>query len=155
MADPLSGMCVAIERAAVAEAASTRDPLFLALLRGERARTRLIEDAGGLARLSEAAERLGVTSQAVTGRRTRGTILAVPAANGEWLYPVCQFGEYDLVPGMSQFLRAFDEDVDPWTRLSALLADSNRFGGMSALDLLRKGQVEDARSIAGTYGAQG
>lgn len=155
MADPLSGMGVAMQRAATAEAAAVRDPLAAARLRGVKARQRLIEDAGGLLRLSEAAERLGVTPQAVTGRRRRGTILAVPAANGEWLYPGCQFGDFDLVPGIDAFLRAFHEDVDPWTRLSVLLAGSSRFGGKSALDLLKEGREDDARSIAGTYGEHG
>ncbi len=155
MADPFSGMGVAMQRAATAEAAAIRDPLAAARLRGVDTRQRMIEDAGGLLRLSEAAERLGVTPQAVAGRRTRGTILAVPAANGEWLYPVCQFAEYDLVPGIDAFLRAFQEDVDPWTHLSVLLAESSRFGGKSALDLLKEGRKEDARTIAGTYGEQG
>lgn len=155
MADPLSGMGVAMQRAATAESVAVRDPLASARLRGVDTRRRLMEDAGGLLRLGEAAERLGVTPQAVTGRRTRGTIFAVPAANGEWLYPVCQFGDYDLVPGIDAFLRAFQEDVDPWTRLSVLLAGSSRFGGRSALDLLEEGREDDARSIAGTYGVQG
>lgn len=155
MADPVSGMVVAMQRAATAEAAAVRDPLTAARLRGLEARKRLIEDAGGLLRLSQAAERLGVTPQAVTGRRTRGTILAVPASNGEWLYPACQFGEHDLVPGIGAVLRAFHEDVDPWTRLSVLLAGSSRFAGKTALDLLTAGRVDDARSIAGTYGGKG
>lgn len=155
MADPFSGMGVAMQHAATAEAAAVRDPLAAARLRGVKARQRLIEDAGGLLRLSEAAERLGVTPQAVTGRRRRGTILAVPAANGEWLYPVCQFGDYDLVPGIDAFLRGFHGDVDPWTRLSVLLAGSSRFGGKSALDLLDEGREDDARSMAGTYGEHG
>ena len=84
----------------------------------------------------------------------RRAILAVPAPNGEWLYPACQFGAHDLVPGIGGFLRAFRDDVDPWTRLSVLLAPSSRFG-MSALDLLREGRVEDARSIAESYGGHG
>jgi hypothetical protein len=153
MADPLSGMGVVMQHAAIAEAVDARDPLAAARLRGIDARQRLIEDAGGLLRLSEAAERLGVTPQAVTGRRMRGTILAVPMANGEWVYPVCQFGDYDLVPGMDAFLKSFDDDADPWTRLSVLLATSRRFG-KSALDLLKEGRDDDARTIAGSYGEQ-
>ena len=49
-------------------------------------------------------------------------------------------------------LRAFHEDVDPWVRLSVLLAASDRFGGRSALDLLSEGREADALSIAGTRG---
>lgn len=155
MADPLSGMGVAMQRAATLDAAAFRDPLAAARIRGIEMRARLIDDAGGLLRLSEAAQRLGVTPQAVTGRRTRGTILAVPMPNGEWVYPACQFAEYDLIPGIDSFVRAFREDVDPWTRLAVLLASSSRFGGKSPLQLLGEGMEDEARSIAGTYGEQG
>lgn len=153
MADALSGLTVALEQASVMKAA-VRDPLASARTRGIGARERLIERAGGVLRLGEAAERLGVSPQAVTGRRTRGTILAVPMPNGEWVYPACQFGEDGLIEGLGAFLQEF-RDVSPWTRLSVLLAPSPRHGGKSALELLRDGDVDAARSIAATYGEQG
>jgi hypothetical protein len=154
MADAFSGLGVAMQRVATLNAAAVRDPLAAARVRGIAARDRLIERAGGLLRLGEAAERLGVTPQAVTGRRTRETILAVPMPNGEWVYPACQFTGDGLVPGLDGYLRAF-HDADPWTRLAVLLAPSARFGGRSALDLLLAGDLADARSIAATYGEQG
>lgn len=153
MADALSGLTVALERAAVSDA-GVRDPLAAARVRGIDARQQLIERAGGVLRLSDAAERLGVTPQAVTGRRTRGTILAVAMPNGEWVYPGCQFGENGLVPGIGAVLAEFS-DVSPWTQLAVLLASSDRYGGRSALDLLVAGGLDAARSIAATYGEQG
>lgn len=129
-------------------------PLAAARVRGIAARERLIRRSGGLLRLSEAAERLDVTPQAVTGRRSRETILAVPMPNGEWAYPACQFTEHGLVPGIDGLLRAF-RDTDPWTRLAVLMAPSTRHGGLSALDLLVSGRESEARSIAATYGDQG
>ncbi len=154
MADAFSGLGVAMQRVATLDAATVRDPLAAARVRGISARERLIERAGGLLRLGEAAERLGVTPQAVTGRRTRETILAVPMPNAEWVYPACQFTEHGLIPGLDGFLRAF-RDADPWTRLSVLLAPSSRYGGRTAIELLRDGRVAEARSIAATYGEQG
>lgn len=154
MADAFSGLGVVMQRVATSDAAAVRDPLAAARVRGIVARERLIERAGGLLRLSEAAERLGVTPQAVTGRRGRETILAVPMPNGEWVYPACQFTDPGLVSGLDGFLRAF-RDADPWTRLAVLLAPSARYGGRSALDLLMAGREAEARSIAGTYGDQG
>jgi hypothetical protein len=154
MADAFSGLGVVMQRAATSEAATVRDPLAAARIRGIAARERLIERAGGLLRLSEASQRLGVTPQAVTGRRTRETILAVPLPNGEWAYPACQFSDHGLVAGLDGFLRAF-EDADPWTRLSVLVAPSARYGGRSALELLMEGREAEARSIAATYGEQG
>lgn len=153
VADPYSGLSIALERAAAMQ--GVRDPLAAARARGVAARERLVHRAGGLLRVSEARERLGVSStQAVQARRSRGTILAVPAPSGEWMYPACQFTEDGLVRGLDRFLAAFD-DVSPWTQLTVLLAGSERFGGRSALELLQAGEVDAARSIAGSYGEQG
>ena len=153
MADGVSALSVVLERAAVAEAA-LRDPLAAARARGIGAREALIEKAGGVLRLADAAERLGVSPQAVTGRRTRGTILAVPMPNGEWVYPACQFTDEGLLPDLGAFLAAF-QDVSPWTQLRVLLAPSRRYGGRSALELLRARERDAARGIAATYGEQG
>lgn len=153
VADPYSGLSIVLERAAGMEGA--RDPLAAARARGVAARERLVQRAGGLLRVSEARGRLGVSStQAVQARRSRGTILAVPAASGEWMYPACQFTEDGLVRGLDRFLAAF-HGAAPWTQLAVLLAESARFGGRSALDLLLAGETEAARSIAATYGEQG
>lgn len=154
MADAFSGLGVAMQRVATSEAAAVRDPLAAARLRGIGARQKLIERAGGLLRLSEAAARLGVTTQAVTGRRSRGTILAVQMPNGEWVYPAVQFTERGLLPGIDAFVRGF-VDADPWSQLAVLLAPSSRFGGQTALQLLREGREAEARSIAKSYGEQG
>jgi hypothetical protein len=154
MADAFSGLGVAMQRVATTEAAAVRDPLASARVRGIAARERLIDRAGGLLRLGEAAERLAVTTQAVNGRRSRETILAVQMPNGEWVYPACQFADTGLIPGIDAFVRAFP-DADPWTRLAVLLAPSGRYGGKSALDLLEAGKDAEARSIAATYGEQG
>lgn len=153
VADPFSGLSIALERAATVTAA--RDPLAAARARGVGAREELVRRAGGLLRVSEASERLGgISTQAVQARRARGTILAVQAPNGEWMYPACQFTDQGLLPGLDRFLDAF-QDIGPWTKLTVLLAPSARHGGRTALELLREGEVEAARSIAATYGEQG
>jgi hypothetical protein len=153
MVDALSGLSVAVERATVMESA-LRDPLASARARGIASRERLVEKAGGLLRLAEAAETLGVTPQAVTGRRSRGTVLAVPMPNGEWMYPAAQFTDHGILSGLADVLREF-QDVSPWSQLSVLLAPSARLGGKSALELLEAGEIDAARSIAATYGEQG
>lgn len=153
MADPLSGLSIVLERAMV-EAAAVRDPLSAARVRALASREQLIEKAGGVLRLAEAARRLGVKPQAVSSRRSRGTILAVPMPNGEWVYPACQFTDHGIVQGLGEVLREF-RDVSQWTQLAVLLAPSSRFRGKSALDLIAAGDREAARSIAATYGEQG
>jgi hypothetical protein len=127
------------------------DPLAAARARGVAARERLVEKAGGVLRVSEAAELLGVTRTAVNARRTRGTLLAVPLPNGEHVYPACQFTEEGVPSGLGRFLAAFHE-AGPWTQLSVLLAPSHRHGGKTPLDLLRQGEVEEAVGIARRHG---
>lgn len=153
IADPLSGMSVALERVATKRGAD-HDPLAASRARAAEYRQQLIKEAGGIFRLSEASEALGVTPQAVTGRRQRGTILAVTLPNGEWVYPRCQFTPDGLVEGLDAFLAEF-ADVSPWTQLAVLLGPSERYGGRNALELLRTGLTDEARSISATYGRQG
>ncbi|HEX8673376.1 MAG TPA: hypothetical protein VF710_15885 [Longimicrobium sp.] len=151
--DPFSGLSIALERATTMT--PPRDPLAAARARGVSAREELIRKAGGLLRVSEAARELGgVSTQAVQARRARGTILAVQVSGGEWKYPACQFTDEGPLPGLDRFLSAF-RDVGPWTKLAVLLAPSARYGGKSALDLLREGELAGACSIAATYGEQG
>lgn len=128
-----------------------RDPLATARARSVEARTRLLKRAGGTLRVGEVAALLGVSTQAVHARRTRSTLLALPHANGEHVYPACQFENAGVLPGLANLLGAF-QDVDPWTQLSVLLAPSKRFGDRSALDLLREGEIESALRLVGTYG---
>jgi hypothetical protein len=153
VADPFSGLALVLENASVLSA--PRDPLAAARARGVDARENLLRRAGGVLRLGDVARRLGVTPQAVSGRRGRGTILAVPLPSGEMVYPACQFtDEGPTLPGLSRFLAAFGVE-SPWTRLAVLLAPAARHGGRSALDLLRAGEVDPACAIAATYGEQG
>ncbi|CAN5818805.1 hypothetical protein BH23GEM3_BH23GEM3_22110 [soil metagenome] len=127
------------------------DPLAAARARGASARERLLQKAGGVLRVSEAAGMLGVTRTAVNARRTRGTLLAVPLPNGEHVYPACQFTEKGAPGGLGRFLSAFHE-AGPWTQLSVLLAPSSRHGGKTALELLKDGEVEEAVGIARRHG---
>ncbi|MGH7457703.1 MAG: hypothetical protein ACREKN_01300 [Longimicrobiaceae bacterium] len=147
--DPFSGLAGALGSAMTLD--PPRDPLAAARARSVATRARRLERAGGVLRVGEVANLLGVSTQAVQARRSRGTLLALPQPNGEHVYPACQFEKAGVLPGLSKLLRAF-RDIDPWTQLTVLLAASERFAGRSALDLLREGENESALQIAGTYG---
>lgn len=136
------------------QAAEVRDPLAAARDRAEIARRRPINNAGGLLSLDEAAERLRLPPQAVRDSQLRGTILAVPMGQDTWRYPARQFAEKGLIPEVDAFLLAFEPDVDAWTRLSVLMAPSDRFGGRTALDLLQEGRAAKALRVAATFGEQ-
>lgn len=127
------------------------DPLAAARARGVAARERLMKKAGGMLRISEVAERMGVTRAAIHARRARGTLLAVPLPNGEEVFPACQFTEEGVPGGLGTFLSAFHE-AGPWTKLSVLLAPSRLHDGRSALDLLKAGEVDAAVGIAARHG---
>jgi len=127
------------------------DPLAAARVRGVAARERLIEKAGGMLRIGEVAEMLGVSRAAIHARRTRGTLLAVPLPSGEEVYPGCQFTGEGVPRRLAPFLAAFCE-AGPWTKLSVLLAPSRLHDGRSALDLLGAGEVDAAVAIAARYG---
>lgn len=147
--DPYSGLAGVLRVAVSLEPVA--DPLAAAKARSVEARRRLLERAGGALRVGEVAELLGVTTQAVQARRSRGTILSLALPRGEHVYPAVQFHEGGLLEGLREVLGAFEE-VDPWTQLAVLLAPSERFGGKSGFDLLRAGEVDGALSIAATYG---
>lgn len=127
------------------------DPLAQARARGAQAKVELLRRAGGGLRLGQAAQRLGVSAQAVHARRKRGTLLAVPQANGEWLYPACQFGPDGALPGLGLVLQAFGVR-SPWTQLAVLLAPAAALGGRTPLQALQSGQAAQAAQAVSTYG---
>jgi hypothetical protein len=148
-ADPIRGLASALAEAAVLD--PPRDPLAAARARGVGARAELLEEAGGALRLAQVAERLGTTSQAVHGRRSRGSILAVPLPHGEHVYPACQFTPEGILPGLREFLAAF-RAAGPWSQLETLLRDSPDLDGRSPLEALREGDLAGAVRVAAGYG---
>jgi hypothetical protein len=130
------------------------DPLAPARARGAQFKGELLSRAGGALRLGEAARQLGVSSQAVHARRKRGTLLAVPQANGEWLYPLCQFGPDGALPGLGTVLQAFQVH-GPWTQLAVLLSPFDALGGRTPLQALQAGQTELAAEAVSLFGEHG
>ena len=130
------------------------DPFAPARARGAQAKVELLRQAGGGLRLGNAARLLGVSTQAVHARRKRGTLLAVPQANGEWLYPACQFGPDGALPGLGAVLQAF-QVRSPWTQLAVLLAPADVLGGQTPLQALQAGHGDAAVEAVATFGEQG
>jgi hypothetical protein len=130
------------------------DPLAAARARGAQIKVELLRNAGGGLRLGEAAQQLGVSPQAVHARRKRGTLLAVPQANGEWLYPLCQFGPDGALPGLGAVLQAF-QVRSPWTQLAVLLTPFGALGGRTPLQALEAGQAGLAAEAVALYGEHG
>ena len=131
-----------------------RDPLASARARGAVMKSDLLARAGGALSAGEVAALMGVTPAAVHARRQRGTLLAVRQANGEFLYPACQFGDEGALPGLGQVLAAFTVDGE-WTRLSVLLSPAPALDGATPLDALRRGDVAGAVEAVSSYGEHG
>lgn len=147
--DERSGLAVAL--AETVEIPPARDPLGRAKARSLDVRRRLLSEAGGAYEVSEVADRLGITPAAVHQRRQRGTLLAVRAANGQWVYPAFQFEPPERANEIGRVLAAFRVD-EPWTKLSVLLSGAPSLGGRRPIDALRDGDVEGAAEAVASYG---
>lgn len=149
-ADDVGGLARLLARAGPI-AAPARDPQAAARARGAAGKVRLLERAGGGLSAGAVAELLGVKPAAVHARRQRGTLLAVAKANGEFVYPACQFGPDGALPGLGRVLAAFTVE-GPWTRLSVLLSPAASLGGATPLDALVRGDVDGAAEAVASYG---
>lgn len=149
--DELGGLAGVLEEVGTTLPPPEPDPLAPARMRAVRIKRELLERAGGAWSTGEVARFLGVSPQAVHGRRARGTLLGLRAANGDYVYPVFQFFKNGLVPGLSDVLRAFQIN-EPWTQLSVLLAPSGRLGGETPLDALLAERVQEAMEAVASYG---
>ena len=149
--DDLGGLAGVLERVAPTLPPPDPDPLAAARMRAVRVKRELVEQAGGAWGTGQVAQFLGVTPQAVHGRRARGTLLGLRAPNGDFVYPAFQFHNHGVLPGLADVLRAFQVE-DPWTQLSVLLGPSGRLGGAAPIQALLQGQVQEVMEAVGSYG---
>jgi hypothetical protein len=96
------------------------------------------------------------TRQGVNDLARRGRLLALPAKDGQLLYPLFQFHDGKPLPQMPRILEAFARtSISPWTLASWLVTPQRLLEGTSPLEWLRRGRsgetVLDAagRSAAG------
>ncbi|ANY84583.1 hypothetical protein BB934_41085 (plasmid) [Microvirga ossetica] len=118
---------------------------------GDIWKAELIEMAGGLYSLLEVASLLNVPEQLIEERRKVGTIIAVKTGDGHG-YPACQFGPNGMAPGLSEALAVMPIRAD-WMRLEWLLVADDALDGLSPLESLRVGCVEEVIDIARAQGA--
>ncbi|HEU0051617.1 MAG TPA: hypothetical protein VFQ39_00525, partial [Longimicrobium sp.] len=94
------------DTAAVGVDLSSVDPLAESIARGAAAKEELLREAGGAWSSAEVGKLLGITRQAVDKRRRNGRLLAVRNAHGDHVYPIRQFADGAVVPGLDRFLSA-------------------------------------------------
>lgn len=92
---------------------------------------------------------LGVSVSAVRGRRARGSLLAMRTGSGAWVYPVWQFQDGQVLPGLGRVLRILGEgDVSAWTIAGWLRSPEVELGGRTPLACLRVGDVDLVLTVA-------
>jgi hypothetical protein len=119
---------------------------------GDIRKAELIEMAGGFYSLSEVASLLKVPEQLIEERRKAGTIIAIRAGDDHG-YPACQFGLDGIVPGLSEALAVMPLRAD-WMRLEWLVVPDNVLKGLSPLEALRAGRIEEVVDVARGQGAE-
>jgi hypothetical protein len=139
----------------VMERVREEDPLGPARLRWLRDREQLLAAEGGAVPVTGAMAILGLKSrQAVQQRRVRGRLLGLPLGGSTYLYPVWQFEQQGVLPGLPETLATLAH-LDPWGQAAFLLGGDARLDGRRPLDALRAGRIEEVVAAARQYGEQG
>lgn len=118
-----------------------------ALARGLAAKEELRERAGGFAPTAWVSKVLKISRQAVDKRRKAGKLLAIQTADGTFAYPLCQFSDDGVVPGLEDALAALQAH-SPWERLSALVNPSPALGRRSAIGVLAAARTAEEKNQA-------
>jgi hypothetical protein len=119
---------------------------------GEERKAELTRMAGGLYTLPEVAAILAISELLVEERRKAGELIAVRLAE-RFCYPACQFTPHGTVTGLSEVLAVMPIRAD-WMRLEWLLVPDEALDGLSPLEALRAGRLEDVIDIARDHEAQ-
>jgi hypothetical protein len=97
--------------------------------------------------------RLGISRQAVAAKAARRRLLRVFTSDGVALFPVWQFQDGSVVPGLAGVLSLFPERaVDGWTVAGWLRTEDAELGEVP-LEALAQGRDEVVRAVARTAAA--
>lgn len=136
------------------KALAPNDPLAAARLKGVQVKRELLYGDGQPLTSEEVAQLLQITRQAVDKRRSKGQILGVSLGRRGYLYPIWQFQQEEVLPGVEQVLVAL-KDYDPWTQLMFFKTGDIRLEGATPLERLLAGDIDAVVWAAECYGEQG
>jgi hypothetical protein len=119
----------------------------IVLARGALARKRLEQAEGEAISAEQVADLLGLSRQGVDYLRKRKRIVAWRLGSGKWHYPVWQFHDGRVRPGISECLKELSSD-DPWSRMIFFLSPRESLSGRRPLDLVVSGDVSGAIAAA-------
>jgi biotin operon repressor len=139
----------------VLEFSKFQSPVIKARLRAAGMKLKLLELGGGTYTSQEVAELLGVQRQTVNKRVKAKALLAVERGKHGYVYPAWQFVDGDTLVGLPEVLRSLDPSIDPWMTLAFFLNRSSALGGITPLEALRQGDVEEVVRVAKLQGEHG
>jgi hypothetical protein len=119
----------------------------IVLARGALARKRLEQAEGGAISAEQVADLLGLSRQGVDYLRKAKRIVAWRLGSGKWNYPVWQFHDGRVRPGISECLKELPSD-EPWSRMIFFLSPRESLSGRCPLDLIVSGDVFNAVAAA-------
>lgn len=126
-----------------------------ALLRGRQIAKNDLLAAGGAYDLAEVQTMLNdVSRQAIEKRVKEGSLLAIPGPNNRRRYPVMQFTQEGVVPGIKDVQGALPTR-NPWAILNFFVQPDPHLDGQKPIDVLREGKVDLVIAAARSMGSQG
>jgi len=130
------------------------DPLAPAFIRGIEASRRLIDDHGGALTAVQVAGTLGISRQMVEKRRRAGKLLAVSTGRHGYRYPVWQFDESGVLPGLEDVLNVLTPH-DEWMQVAFFVSKNERLKDQTPIECLKTGKLDAVLSAAAVYGEHG
>jgi hypothetical protein len=93
-------------------------------------------------------ELLGVSRETIRKKLERNQLLALPKGSEDRVFPALQFERGAVIPGIAEVLDSLA--TDPFIALSFLLGKNESFGGITALEALKEGRVDEVLAEAST-----
>lgn len=126
-----------------------QDPLLNARVRGAHQRQAILSGPEMLS-AKAAAELLGMTRQGVDARRKSDQLLALEGGARGYKYPVWQFEEGKVLPGLGDVLSEL-RALGPWLKYHFFNHPDPYLGERRPIDVLREGDLEAVREAARRY----
>jgi biotin operon repressor len=141
----------ALASPAAIEEAVEIDPLAVARLHGVDRQRNLLHMGGGAYTAEQAGEVLGISRQAVDKRRREVKLIGIMRGRRGYAYPAWQFEKGKTLQYLEDVLGILRKN-DPWMQVAFFLNNNTRLRGRTPLEALRKGQIEEVRAAAASYG---
>ena len=121
-----------------------------ALAKGRQAIFSLLMDEGGCEEAPQIARRLEVSEDEIHSRLNKGLLFAVRRTEDETEFPLWQFTDGGVLPGLRQVIAALSNHND-FAKLRFFLSGNHFLGGDTPLAALRQGRVDETVKAAEQY----